>query len=51
MIYHYNNFKEKTMGKGRPEKYNRITSQQKYMLRRLIIKEKMSVKQVILAFI
>lgn len=34
------------MGRGRPEKYNRITCQQKFILRRLIIKERMSVKQV-----
>ena len=37
------------MGKGRPEKYNRITHHQKFMLRRLIVKEKLSVKQVLLS--
>jgi hypothetical protein len=39
------------MGKGRPQKYNRVSCQQKYMLRRLIVKEKMSVKQVKLRLI
>jgi hypothetical protein len=39
------------MGKGRPEKYNRVSSQQKFMLRRLILKENMSVKQVKLLLI
>lgn len=32
------------MAKGRPEKYNRITQQQKFMLRRLITKENLSIK-------
>lgn len=39
------------MGKGRPTKYNRVSCQQKFMLRRLIDKEKMSVKQVKLRLI
>lgn len=39
------------MGKGRPLKYNRVSTQLKYMLRRLIMKEKMSVKQVKLLLI
>ena len=34
------------MAKGRPDKYNRVSSQQKFMLRRLIIKQNMSIKQV-----
>jgi predicted transcriptional regulator len=42
---------KKNMGKGRPEKYNRVSSQQKFMLRRLIIKENLSVKQVKLRLI
>lgn len=48
ILMRYNNNKRKTgkMGKGRPEKYNRISCQLKFMLRRLIIKEKLSVKQV-----
>jgi hypothetical protein len=39
------------MDKGRPQKYNRVSNQQKFMLRRLIIKENMSVKQVKLRYI
>lgn len=34
------------MGKGRPEKYNRVSCHQKFMLRRLILVEKKSVKEV-----
>lgn len=47
----HHNIIGKLMGKGRPEKYNRITNQQKFMLRRLIVNEKQTVKQVKLALI